>query len=274
MEPFSVLMSVYQKENPNFLKLSLSSVFNQTVKPDEVVLVEDGPLTPDLYSVIEEYKEKYPELKVYPFEHNRGLGRALNSGLRFCTHELVARMDTDDINVSTRFEKELAQFEMNPNLAVCSSWIEEFESFPENVVAVKKLPERHDQLYEFGKRRCPVNHPVSMFRKSIILENGSYLDFPLFEDYYLWVRLMVNGCEFYCIQESLLKFRRSSDMIKRRGGFRYAMTETKLLHMMYGIGYISWLQMKSNMCIRFIARIVPGRMRLWIYQKLRNHTNK
>jgi glycosyltransferase involved in cell wall biosynthesis len=98
MTPFSVLLSVYYKENPLYFRISLDSIFNQTVLPTEIVLVKDGPLTSELDTVIEEYKLKYPILKILPLIKNVGLGKALNEGLKYCSYELVARMDTDDIN--------------------------------------------------------------------------------------------------------------------------------------------------------------------------------
>lgn len=269
MRSFSVLMAVYKNENAEWMKLSIDSVFNQTAKPHEVILLEDGPLTETLYAVIEYEKELHPELKILSFSENRGLGRTLREGLKHCTHDLVARMDTDDVCVPTRFEKQLTCFEENPQLDVCSAWMDEFETDVENVVSVRKTPETNNALYEFGKRRNPVNHPVVMFRKEAVLSNGNYQDFPFFEDYYLWVRMLINGCKFYCIQESLLKFRRSPDMIRRRGGLRYAMTEFRFQCMLYGIRYISFSCCLRNCGIRFLTRIVSNRLRRYIYRQIR-----
>lgn len=272
MRQFSVLMSVYKNEKPEFLKLSLASIFSQTVPPTEVVLVEDGPLTDELNDTICKISDEHKELKVYPFSENRGLGKALHDGVLLCKHDIIARMDTDDICVPERFEKELMAFEKDPDLDVCSAWIDEFESDFNDIVSVRKLPESHNELYRFGKKRNPVSHPVSMFRKEAVLKSGNYQDFPLFEDYYLWARMMVNGCKFYCIQESLLKFRRSPEMIKRRGGWMYAMTEMRFFNELRRIGYISWPLLVQNIAIRFTARIVPNSLRTIIYKNIRKRS--
>lgn len=269
MQPFSVLLSLYHKEKPEFLRAALDSVFHQTVRPDEVVLVEDGPLTDELNAVVMEYAERYAALKVIRFAENRGLGRALNDGLKHCSYDLVARMDTDDVAKSHRFERQLKMFEEIPNLDVCGAWMDEFEGEPENVVSVKKLPETHEELYEYGKMRNPVNHPAVMFRKEAVQLNGNYQDYPLFEDYFLWVRMLTYGCKFYCIQESLVLFRSSSEMIKRRGGFRYAQTECRLQFLLYGLRYTNFLELCKSIMIRFVVRVIPGGLRKWIYKRIR-----
>lgn len=269
MQDFSVLMSIYCRENPNWLRTSMESVFSQTVQPTEVVLVEDGPLTPELDKEVAELTDKYPQLRVISFAENRGLGRALHEGLKECRYDLVARMDTDDICEPTRFEKQLRVFEQQPEVDVCGAWISEFETTPDQIVSVRRLPESHEELYEFGKKRNPMSHPVCMFRRQSVQMNGNYQDYPLFEDYFLWVRLLVYGCRFYCIQESLLRFRRSQDMIRRRGGFRYALTELRFLCMMYGVRYITFPQMFKNCIIRFSTRMMPNSIRRVIYNHIR-----
>jgi len=269
MEKFSVLLSIYKKEKPEFLRASLESVFEQTRHPDEVVLIEDGPLTPELYDVILSFSERFPSMRIIAFENNRGLGNALRDGVNYCSYELIARMDTDDISKPTRFEKQLEVFRNNPETDVCGAWVDEFEGAPENVVCVRKLPEMHNELFMFGKKRNPVNHPVCMFRKSAVVNAGNYIEIPLFEDYYLWARMMKDGYHFYCIQESLLLFRRSPDMIRRRGGLAYAKVEARFQKVLHELKYISFCRMISNILIRFIIRIIPVTLRSWLYIKIR-----
>lgn len=203
---FSVLLSLYYKESPTALYQSLVSIFKQTLLPDEIVLVKDGPLTNELENVLEEFLCKFSILKIVSLSQNQGLGRALNEGLKYCTYDLIARMDTDDVAKPDRFEKQLIVFERNSNIDVCSAWIDEFESDISNIISTRKVPERHWEIFHFAQSRCPVNHPVVMFKKSAIVAVGGYKHFPLFEDYYLWVRLLMNGANFYNIQESLLFF--------------------------------------------------------------------
>lgn len=266
--PFSVLMSLYAKERPEYLRQSLDSVFSQTLMPDEVIIVEDGPLTPDLYKVLDEYEASHPTIKRVPLPVNGGLGRALNEGLKHCSCELVARMDTDDIARPDRFKKQLAVFERYPQAEVVSAWIDEFEGTPDNIISTRRLPEFPYQIYSYAKKRCPINHPVAVFNKKSILFAGGYQHFSLFEDYYLWVRLLLNGSKFYNVQESLLLFRTTPDMFKRRGGLKHAITEIKFQIFLRKIGFISFGIMIINIPIRFITRIVPNNLRAIIYHRL------
>ena len=268
MRNFSVLMSVYYREKAKWLQTSLESVFNQTVKPTEVVLVEDGPLTDELYAVIAKFKDEHAELKSVKLPVNSGLGKALNVGLKQCSYPLVARMDSDDISKPYRFEQQLQYFEEHPDVDVCSSWIDEFQGNISNVISTRKLPQYSNDIREFGKKRCPMNHPVTMFRKEAVLAAGGYLPFPFFEDYYLWVRMILNGATMYNIQESLLYFRFSPEMFKRRGGWRYARLEIRFQRHIYKLKYIKFYTMISNICIRMATRIVPNGIRSWIYKKL------
>ena len=264
---FSVLMSVYAKEQPEYLRQSLESVFNQTVTPDEVIMVEDGPLTDKLYEELDRFSVKHSQLKRVRLSKNGGLGNALNEGLKYCSYELVARMDTDDICYPFRFEKQIDVFSQYPDADVVSSWIDEFIDSPENIVSTRKLPEFPYELYEFGKSRSPANHAVVMFRKKAILFAGGYRHFPLLEDYYLWVRLMLNGVKFYTIQDSLLLVRTSNEMFHRRGGLRYALNEIRFQNLIRKLGYISYGRFVLNIIIRFVTRIVPNKLRTYIYNK-------
>ena len=177
---FSVLLSVYYKEKPNCLKESLSSIFNQRCLPTEVVLVEDGPLTCELNNVISEFLDKGLKIEIVRLAKNQGLGKALNEGLKHCSYDLVARMDTDDIAKPDRFERQIIAFRDHPELEVVGAWIDEFEGDVSNVISVRKLPENHSEIYQFAKKRNPINHPVVMFRKKAVLSVGGVSAFSLF----------------------------------------------------------------------------------------------
>lgn len=265
---FSVLLSVYRKEQPAYLRQSLDSIFNQTLSPDEVVLVKDGPLTDALDEVVEDYVLKFPVLKVIPLSENQGLGKALNEGLKHCSYDLVARMDTDDVAKPERFEKQIAVFCAHPEVDVVGAWIDEFEGNLGNVISVRKLPEKHWNILKYARLRCPENHPVIMFKKEAVINAGGYVHFPLFEDYYLWIRMLMNGACFYNIPESLLYFRLSPDMFKRRGGWKYALNEYRFQKELWKYGFIDFLRFAQNICIRFIARIIPNGIRTLIYKRL------
>ncbi|MDE6460528.1 MAG: glycosyltransferase [Paramuribaculum sp.] len=266
MKSFSVLASIYKKENPEYLIQALNSIFNQTATPTEVILVEDGPLNTELYRVLDDFEKKFPQFKRVKLEVNSGLGKALNEGLKYCSYELVARMDTDDIALSTRFEKQLAVFDKYPEVDIVSAWIDEFINSPENIVSTRKLPEFPFEIYEYGKKRCPINHPVVMFKKSAVLLAGGYRHFPLMEDYYLWVRLLLSGSKFYNIQESLLLFRTSDETYKRRGGLKHGIDEIKFQYHIHKLRYTNLVQFIKNTVIRFITRIIPNGLRKWIYE--------
>lgn len=268
MTNYSVLLSLYYKENPIFFCESLNSLLSQTLSPSEIILVKDGPLTRELDMIIEEFIVKVPILKIISLPINQGLGKALNEGLKHCSYDLVARMDTDDIAKTNRFEKQLKIFKDHPEIDIVSSWIDEFEGDTNHILSIRKLPEFHKEIYQFAKRRNPINHPVVMFRKSSVLAAGGYKHFPLFEDYYLWVRMLMNDAKFYNLQESLLYFRSSSEMFKRRGGLNYALMELKFEQELLKIKFINKSIFIKNILIRFISRLIPNKLRTIIYKHL------
>lgn len=261
-------MSLYYKERPEYLRQSLDSVFNQSVIPDEVVLVKDGPLTPELDAAVDEYKTNHKELKVVPLPVNGGLGNALNEGLKHCSHELVARMDTDDICFSNRFEQQIRFMEGHPTVDIISSWLEEFEGDVSQAKSIKRVPGTHEEIAQYIKSRNPLNHPAVMFRKSAVEKSGSYQHFPLFEDYYLWARMMKDGATFANIQEPLLHFRISPDMFRRRGGWNYAKDCVKFQWMLHKLGIISSFAAIKSSILRGGVYMMPNVIRAIIYSKL------
>lgn len=265
---FTVLLSIYNKESYQFLLESLNSLYNQTIPINEIIIVKDGPLTMDLENVLNDFITQYSNLKIISLPNNQGLGKALNEGLKHCTHDIIARMDTDDIAKPNRFEKQLKIFQEHPEIDVVGTWIDEFEEDSQNIISTRKLPETHQDIYQYAQKRNPINHPTVMFKKQAVIDAGGYQHFPLFEDYYLWVRMLLNGAKFYNIQESLLYFRISPDMFKRRGGFKYACTEAKFQWYIHKLGFINLPKTILNICIRFGTRIIPNNFRSWIYKNI------
>lgn len=260
-------MSLYDKERPEFLRQSLDSVFGQTLRTHEVVLVEDGPITDELGFVVEEYSKRYPELKIVPLAVNGGLGHALNEGLKHCSHDLVARMDTDDVAQPDRFQKQVNFMKSHPDIDICGCWLQEFEGELSNKISVKKVPSSHNEITAYMKSRNPLNHPSVIFRKKAVIDAGGYASFPLFEDYYLWARMMVNGCKFANIPECLVNFRVSPDMYKRRGGIRYAKDSAKFQWTLHKLGITSPLAAIKASVIRGSVYILPNFIRAFIYSK-------
>ncbi len=268
MEEFSLLMSVYKRENPQYLTECFDSIYQQTIQPAEIILVEDGPLTAGLYEAIGRQEKRFPSMKRIALPNNQGLGSALNQGLAACQHDIIARMDTDDICVPERFETQLKYLNEHPDIDVVSAWITEFDHEPSNIVGIRSLPANHEEIFKFGKKRNPVNHPVVMFRKSAVLAAGGYKPCFLFEDYYLWGRMLQQGYHFHNLQQSLLFFRRSPEMIQRRGGFGYALHEILFMLKLENIGYISITRLVINVIQRTGVRILPNTVRSFIYKYL------
>lgn len=260
-------MSLYAKERPEFLRLSLDSVFGQTLPPDEVVMVEDGPLTPELYAVLDEYSAAHPELTRIPLPRNGGLGRALNEGLRHCTHLIVARMDTDDIAKPDRFERQVRFMNENADISASGSWIDEFVGTTDNVVSQRSTATTPDGIALYARTRNPLNHPSVIFRKTDVEAVGSYMHFPLFEDWYLWARLISHGYRLANIPEPLLWFRTSPDTFRRRGGWRYARDGARFQFTLRRLGLIGYATALKNSVLRGAVYMLPNSLRGWIYSR-------
>lgn len=265
---FSVLLSVYFKEKPEYLKEAIDSILNQTVKPSEIVLVKDGKLTEDLDRIIKDYDTKNEGLfKIVALEKNVGLGEALKIGVDNCSNEIIARMDTDDICVPHRFEKQLEFLNNHPEVDLVGSFISEFEHNINNVIALRKVPITVEEVNNFAKTRNPLNHMTVMFRKSSIISVGNYKPFLWNEDYYLWVRLITNNKKIMNISEPLVFARAGSDMYQRRGGLKYIKNETKLQKEFLNMGFISLSKFIVNVAIRSTVRILPNSLRSLVYKK-------
>ena len=268
-ENYSVLMSVYYKENSEYLKQAIESIQAQTFPTDDFVLVCDGPLNQELDSVI---KKKQQEMKnilnVVRLKKNAGLGNALNKGIQQCKNELVAQMDSDDISYPDRCEKQLTVFNTYPEISVCSGIVEEFATNPKVVESRRVPPETHAEIREFAKVRNPFNHPCVMYKKPDVEAVGSYKDFYLLEDYYLWVRMIMAGYQGYNLQEPLLHMRAGTDMYIRRGGLKYAKTQEKLFRFMKNNGFISKGQYIKNCVIRGESSLAPNWLRKFVFEKV------
>lgn len=266
---YSVLMSVYHKEKPEYLKQAIASIQAQTLPTDDFVLVCDGPLNDALDAVIaKKQQEMGKTLNVVRLAKNGGLGNALNEGIKHCKNELVARMDSDDIAYQDRCEKQIAVFYKHPEVSICSGIVEEFTSTPDVVDAKRVPPEAHEEIVEFAKKRNPFNHPCVMYKKSAVEAVGSYQDFYLLEDYYLWLRMLMAGYQGYNIQESLLHMRTGSDMYLRRAGWKYAKTQARLFKFMKSQGFIDEGQYIKSCVIRSGSALAPNWLRKLMFEKV------
>lgn len=265
---YSVLMSVYCKEKPEFLKQSMISIFNQTVKTNDFVLVCDGELTEELNNVIDEMQNKFGEiLNVVRLPQNVGLGKALNDGIKHCKNDLVARMDSDDISYPNRCEKEIEVFQKY-NVDIVSGTVEEFTNSPDDAFLKRVLPEKNEEIVLFAKKRNPFNHPCVMYRREAVQSAGGYQDFYLLEDYYLWIRMLMNGSVGYNIREPILWMRAGNGMYRRRSGLKYANSQIELLKFMKEKNFINKRQYFKSAAVRFGSSVLPNFLRKFIYEKM------
>lgn len=239
---------------------------DQTLPADEIVLVKDGPLTPELDLEITFFEQILP-MKVIELEKNMSLGYALNIGLSHCTHDWVARMDTDDICHKDRFLTQVAFVLNNPEYDLVGSNIVEFIEEPGDLDRKKNVPANHEDIVRFAYSRCPFNHPTVLFRKSAVLAVGSYQSMILFEDYYLWFKLIKAGFKFHNLQEGLLYFRLGKDMLGRRQGWNYGYQEARFFVQAYREGLIP-LGALFRFLMRFPIRLLPKTFTLLIYRFL------
>lgn len=262
-------MSVYEKDNPQNFEIALESIFNQTVKPTEVVLVVDGPIPDEISQIIETMLDRYENLKVIRLDKNVGHGQARRVGLENCTNELVAIMDSDDISVPSRFEKELKCFQEDDDLSVVGSYYCEFESDLANVIGIREVPLEDKAIKQYIKTRCPFNLVSVMFRKSHVDNVGGFIDWHCEEDYYLWIRMFLAGCKFKNLPENLVYVRMNYDSYMRRGGMKYFKSESALQIYMYKNKVISLTRLVFNISIRFAVQILlPNTLRKWLFKKM------
>ena len=260
---YSVLMSLYKKENPEYLRIAIDSMLNQTVAPDEIVLVEDGPLTDELYAVLDDY----PILHRIKNEKNLGLGLALNIGLKECRNELVARMDTDDCSKPERCEKQLQRFLEKPYLAIVGSHIDEFVDDISNVISQRIVPTTSEEIYKFAKKRSAFNHPTVMYSKTSVLENNGYADLKRNQDVDLFGRMQFNGYKAENIDEALLWFRSSDELAKRRKSWQNTWSYIATIREFWKMGYSSF----TDYAIVGIAQVgmflLPTKVQSYVYKK-------
>ncbi|MFA5275451.1 MAG: glycosyltransferase [Candidatus Omnitrophota bacterium] len=267
---FSVLISVYSKENSVYLSQSLESIYQQTLDPSEIVLIKDGILTQELDRVAECWKQKFKGVfKYVNLDVNSGLALALSEGLKHCSYDLVARMDADDIARPDRFEKQIQYLLQNDSIDVVGSWMSEFIDEESNIIGIRKVPQKQEDIIKFARFRNPFNHPTVFFRKTPVLNIGGYERFDGFEDYLLWVKMLMNGCRFANIPECLVNARVGRDMVRRRGGWKYIVNEINLQRRLLHIRFINPAQFIVNISIRFLVRLVPLSLRQRFYGFMR-----
>jgi len=269
---YSVLMSVYFKEQPNNLRQAMESMRNQTVPTDDFVLVCDGPLNQDLDDVITEEQEKFGSvLHVHKLEKNGGLGNALNEGLKVCKNELVARMDSDDLSRPDRCEKQIALFSEFPDISFSSGTVtvSEFVTDPAHPTGKREVPITDEEIRTYSRKRNPMNHPCVMFKKSAVEKAGGYREtYHLFEDYYLWVRMLMKGYKAKNTRDVLLDMRSPADMYLRRGGKKYEQDMLRFHKWMLKSGWSSRSDYLTGAVPHAVVCVLPNGVRKLVYKGL------
>ncbi len=266
---FSVLMSVYLKENHIFLREALESIyFKQSLKPNEIVIVKDGSLNEDLDAVLEEYKQKLPDVvKIVGYENNRGLGYALNYGLNECTNEIICRMDSDDISVPDRFKIQIKRFEENDDLVILGSNIEEFDQKPGDLKRERKVYSLYSDIIKNMYLKSPFNHMTVVFKKTLVQKAGGYEDIFEHEDHHLWIRILK---KFYGenIDENLVLARTGNDLIGRRHGLLSFKREIDFQNSLIQRRLINMNNYLINILFRALPKLLPKKILGIIYDRI------
>lgn len=259
---YSVLMSVYKNDDPGFLKIALESIYEQqTRKPDEIVVVFDGPLNDRLYAVLDEFKKDKEEVvKYYPQEVNRGLGEALRIGSELCTGDYLLRMDSDDISDKERFAKQIAYVEAHPDVDGLGGDIAEFDEDPFiEETRLRVCPAKHEDIVKMAKKRNPMNHVTACIKKSALMKAGGYQTLLLLEDYLLWLNMIIAGCKLANINETMVYVRVGNGFDSKRGSKERITGWSKLQEIMLEHGMINrWEAMMNKIYIRAFVKTPAG----------------
>lgn len=268
-------MSVYKEENPSYFDLSLQSMENQTRPPSEYIVMLDGPVGSELHAVLDRHKQKVGHtFHIIQLEHNMGLHGALRIGVEHCTYDWIARMDTDDYSDPHRIELQEKFLARHPDYDAVGTLCNEFISSPNNPICLVRLPETDASIRKFAKLRDPCRHPSMLYRKSAVLAAGNYQDYPYFEDYDLFVRMLMNGSKFHNIQKPLVSVRVSADFYSRRGGWSYATDMARFKWHLHTIGFLTVTQALKTIIPHGIICIAPGSLREWVYKHLLRERNE
>jgi hypothetical protein len=268
---FTALICVYERDNIVYFEEACDSMFDQTLFPNEIVFVVDGPVSIQLKNSIlgieRKIQEKDCKCKIVWLKQNMGHGIARQSGLEQCTYGLVALVDADDINYVDRFKSQVDHFKFNPHTSVLGSQIREISHSSKRPLRLKTVPCGAEALSTYLKTRCPFNQMSVMFKKQDVLNSGGYIDFFHNEDYYLWIRMSINGYIFANLPTITVDARVNEFFYDRRGGLKYFLSEVKIQRYMLKNGVISLGLYALNIGIRFLVQMVtPPRIRGKIFQ--------
>ena len=264
---FSVLISIYYKEKPEHFNACMKSIWDQqTLKPTEIVLVEDGPLTTELYDSIALWSERLQQtLRIIKLEDNVGTGKAKNIGLQHCRYEIVSIVDTDDISVSDRFEKQVKCFEADSELVILGGQITEFVDDITSPSGMRIVPLDNQALRQYAKKQSPFNNMTISYRKSKIMEVGGYQHHLWMEDYNLFLRVIAKGYKIQNLEDVLVYARIDNGMHTRRKGYQYIKSEKQLLNLKKELKIQNPIHANILFLIRSTFRLMPSSLLGKIY---------
>lgn len=273
---YSVLMSVYKKDSPEYLQIALKSIYEQqSIKPDEIVIVVDGPIPENLRKVLDSFKkDKEKIVKIIQQEQNKGLGEALKKGTEYCTGDYIFRMDSDDISVFDRFEKQIDYIEKHSNIDVLGGNIAEFQkSIDEENKRLRVCPMNHEDIVKMGKKRNPMNHVTVCIKKEALVNSGGYQSLLYLEDYYLWLRMIVNNCKLENLNETLVLVRVGNGFEGRRSTKKYIEGWKTLQNFMKKNKMINFIEAKLNMIYIRVFVSTPPWLKKIIYKFILRKTD-
>ena len=268
MEKYSVLMTVYTKDNPEFFALALDSMINQTYKPDEIVIVKDGAIVDALQKVIDEHIVAGAPIVQIQLEKNVGLGLALNEGIKIIKNELIARMDSDDFSMPERCELQVKEFEKNPKLDIIGCPVLEFTGAIDNIVGERKVPLTNEEIYKFAKKRDPFNHPTVMYRKSAVENAGGYSDYRKNQDTDLWIKMLSNGACCMNLEKPVFRFRFDEGTYKKRKSWINTKILIEIRYKAWKSGFNSFIEFLMVATAQFGMYIMPVQFQRFLYQKI------
>lgn len=267
---FSVLMSLYHAEKPAFLQECLQSLYHQTLRADEIVMVFDGAISPELEAIVADFQAAL-NIQIIRLPENVGLGKALNIGLNHCSHEYIFRMDSDDIATPNRFALQAAHLQAHPEVALLGGQIAEFHCTPAQAHDTRFVPQTHADIIQFSKKRNPFNHMSMAYKKSAVQAVGGYQHHPFMEDYNLWLRMLANGVQAANLPEILVYARTNgSAMLKRRRGWHYIRSEWQLFQLKGSLKWQHPVYALFLLLARSLPRLLPSTLLKNFYHSMRN----
>lgn len=265
---YSVLSSVYINEKPEYLRKSIESMVSQSVQTNDYIIVKDGPITPELQKVLDEYTDRYPYIRVFSYEKNRGLGYALNFGISKCKNELIARMDTDDIALPNRCQRQLFEFMSNPALDIVGTSIYEFKDNEDDIITVKNMPESAEDIRNYARRRNPFNHPTVMYKKKSVINCGGYIEGQRGEDFALFTKMVFEGCITRNINEKLFLYRADESQFKRRSSYMDSKVVITIAKRNLRSKYISISDYCFIVISQYVGMLLPVSIGTKIFRKI------